>query len=372
MDSRILKIKKRKRVAMTIIKHLIGALKYITLAILALLITQLNHAAPINRSKPKMLLVGAGGKQAQAYFQLLRDQVTFVGFVVRTINEPMATLATTNNIKIVNTIDIALREIDFDVALVSVPHYLHHEITSKLLAHNKAVIKEKPLACNTDDLSFCTNHSHHSSPVLFTIVQRNFQEPFSHAKENLHLIGTPYSFCYNYHMNLKDITTGWRSKQDLAKGGVLLDMGYHVIDMVNVFFGMPTQIQAQFSYCYERMRQEKLEDQAHILFNYDTQKLCGIINISRHYHNREEEFVIEGTDGTLIITPQGYTIYNRNGSLKKEYVSPLTKEDAQLNMLTCYLNNLTNQDFINKHVQHHKNNVALMETIYQNAVGYRS
>jgi predicted dehydrogenase len=317
-------------------------------------------------AKPKMLLVGAGGKQAQMYFKLLQDHVEFVGFVVREINDSISKVATKNNIKIFNKIDIALEELDFDVALVSLPHHLHNEVTTKLLARNKSIIKEKPLAFDSNDLSVYKKNNR--MPAVFTIVQRNFQEPFFKAKQDLHLIGTPYNFRYNYHMNLKDMTAGWRSRHEFAQGGVLLDMGYHVIDIINDFFGVPTKIQTQFSYCYQEMRKEKLEDQAQILFNYGSKNLCGTIDISRHYHTREEEFVIEGTNGVLVITPQGYKIFNRDGSVKKEYITTLSREDERLNMFTCYLENLNNQDFINKHFQHHESNVALIERVYQSDI----
>ncbi|MCL5071080.1 MAG: Gfo/Idh/MocA family oxidoreductase, partial [Actinobacteria bacterium] len=205
------------------------------LAIVIILITsQKNNCSETQFIKPKMLLVGASGKQAQMYFKLLQDHVEFVGFVVREISESISMIAAKNNIRIFNNIDTAIEKVDFNVALVSLPHHLHHEITTKLLKNNKSVIKEKPLACESKDVVLYKKNK--TSSALFTIVQRNFQEPFIKAKEDLHLIGTPYNFQYNYHMNLKDITTGWRSKHEFAKGGVLLDMGYHVIDIINDFF----------------------------------------------------------------------------------------------------------------------------------------
>ncbi|WP_410169425.1 Gfo/Idh/MocA family protein [Acinetobacter haemolyticus] len=49
-------------------------------------------------------------------------------------------------------------------------------------------------------------------------------------------MGKPYALQYDYFLS-HNKTVGWRSKKELACGGVLLDMGYHIIDTINSFFG---------------------------------------------------------------------------------------------------------------------------------------
>ena len=42
--------------------------------------------------------------------------------------------------------------IDFEIAIICLPHYLHKNITLSLLSSNKTIIKEKPLALNYNEI----------------------------------------------------------------------------------------------------------------------------------------------------------------------------------------------------------------------------
>jgi predicted dehydrogenase len=55
-------------------------------------------------------------------------------------------------------------------------------------------------------------------------------------------IGTPFFVDAQYILAVDDPAAGWRGRSDLAGGGCLVDMGYHVIDLLLWYFGLPDRI----------------------------------------------------------------------------------------------------------------------------------
>lgn len=122
--------------------------------------------------------------------------------------------------------------VDFDIALVCVPHTMHAKITLPLLNSGKVVIKEKPLATSIEEANLYNENMN-----LFTIVQKQFNPMFIKGKEKIESIGRIYNYNYSYNLPFAEMTKGWRANFDISQGGVLLDMGYHVLDILLTYFG---------------------------------------------------------------------------------------------------------------------------------------
>ena len=316
--------------------------------------------------KPTVLLVGAGGQQGREYYSLLKDVVQFRGFVIPRPQDSIIKLAAANKIKIYKDLDDALKSDDSEIALVTVPHDLHDIITQKLLKAQKIIIKDKPLALSMPAISRYQQISLPKTPAIFTIVQRHFQEAFVNAKKDLDLIGSPLSFAYKYYLNLPNVTTGWRGEKTRSGGGVIIDMGYHILDVVNDFFGMPTEVRTELGYCFNEMRKEGLEDLADISVTYSS-GLHGSIKLSRHASQKKEEFIINGTKGKMVITPTGYRIFDYGVSKpKKEFATQLPKEKEKLFMFTEFFNNRHNSEFLEKEFKRHVGTTMFIQEIYNN------
>jgi len=330
------------------------------------------------RQKPRAILVGACGKQGQEYFHLLKDTVEFTAFIVsgntqyNTEQHKLLEMAQQNNIAIISGVKglkkaIDLNSIDFTTAFIAIPHHLHEEFTSLLLASNKIIIKEKPLALTYQELYKYSSIAKTEQLPLLTIVQRHFQSSLVEAKKNLHLIGIPLSFSYEYSFDLPQMTAGWRADHIQSGGGVVIDMGYHIIDVVHDFFGMPdlNKTKAIFSFYHNEMLIKKLEDEAIIDLTY-LSGLHGTITLSRH-KTRNEKFIIHGTLGSIEIDPMSYEIRDKNNTILKSYKATQTKQQNKLEMLTSYLENRNNSAYINRELTRHKGNVAIIDHIYTRA-----
>lgn len=315
-----------------------------------------------NSKQHRVILVGAGGKKAMEYYDLLKDHVQFVGFIQPNPRPDIASLSRNERVPLYSDLPSLTKSVKFDGALVAVPHHLHFNYTDQLLRAGKFVIKEKPVGLTGSDLARYRAINPHDTPRLFTVVQRQFQQAFIQAKKDLDGLGPIYAFKYEYCLGLKDDTSGWRAQRAKSGGGVLLDAGYHIVDILHTFFGEPSRNVGQFAYT-SSSRKEKLEDAAILLLSYP-RDIHGVAIISRYGPHKKEIFEVLGERGAAIITPTEYTIYDRQGNMLKNYKSTRSKSDESRDMFLTYLDHVHDNDYIKQELQRHERNMQLIDAIY--------
>jgi|GEM_PF-4030196 len=324
--------------------------------------------------RAKIIVIGATGKQGEEYCDILKDFADIAAFVVSPSfdEQKRVTLAKQLNIPILVGVDglneaIAQQQVNFDTALVTVPHDQHRVFTIPLLQSGKVIIKEKPLAMNYQEfLDYEAACPDSSTIPLLTIVQRRFQPSLEEAKKDIRLIGNPLTFSYDYMFKLPEVTSGWRADKSKSGGGVVLDMGYHPLDVVNDFFGTPDSVEASFDFCYPEMREQDLEDRAVMNFIYPS-GIEGTVQLSRQ-DQAKEEFFIRGTTGTITITPAKYVVHDLGQKLIKSFEPPISPNPKRLikeTMLRAYLNNRFNGPYIAKELARHKNTLRIIDRIYR-------
>jgi predicted dehydrogenase len=295
--------------------------------------------------------------QGNEYYNLLKNKYNICAVVdtnFKTLNERYP------DIKKFATVNDVIKEIDFDAAIIAIPHIYHTSVTIPLILSNKKIIKEKPIAINLIELE---KFKLDDLTDLSIIVQRNFNDVFSKALENLIYLGKIYNFKYEYYLSLDKTTNGWRANFDIARGGVVLDMGYHIIDIILKFFGFPQDYYGVISYCYDYSGYSLLEDSATISFKYNNNQLHGSIHLNRHFYCKKEELTVIGSNGILILNPTSYKIYDRNGNIIQEYEKQLSAD--KLKMFDFYLNPNISNAFLKNHINHHKKIITIIDDIYK-------
>ena len=114
------------------------------------------------------------------------------------------------------------------------------------------------------------------------------------------------------------MTSEWRGKKDLAKGGVLLDMGYHAIDAILNIFPDIQLDDTVFDYHYPQTQGEGLEDEAHLKFS-SHDGLSGSLHLNRHAENKEEIFKIFGTEFNMEVESHEARITDFNGQIVERF-----------------------------------------------------
>lgn len=320
-------------------------------------------------AKKRVVVIGAAGKKGTEYLQALlkRNDIEIPAVVINNNSSPLIEELKNQGTTVIQNgqVNDLIATVPFDIALVSVPHHEHHVITEALLQAGKYIIKEKPLAIAINHAAqYQSTIVNNKITPIYTTVQRDTLPAFVYAKEDLQLLGKPLKFQYDYWFNLPSVTTGWRSKMSTAFGGVILDMGYHAIDVITKFFGLDTpEIESNISYKYQETRDEQLEDYAEIYFNYPTQALSGKLILDRHAKQKRECFTIEGENGIMHINPQGYSIYDLNMQLIKQENYTLNKEDEIIAMFNRAIPYETNAELINQAFLRHMHNMEIIEQI---------
>lgn len=318
--------------------------------------------------KLRVVVIGAAGKKGGEYLNALmkREDIEISAVLINKRTSPIIDELKKQGTKVIQngSIDVLITTIAFEIAVISVPHSEHDLITQALLRAGKFVIKEKPLA-----MTMVQANRYHflieekESPPIFTTVQRDTLPSFVNAREDLSLIGKPIKFDYEYCFNLPTVTTGWRAKNETAGGGVILDMGYHAIDVITKFFGVPNKISSLVGYKYLETAQEELEDSAEIFMGYGF-GLKGRLVLDRHAYDKKEIFKIHGTLGVMSITPQGYQVFNLTGEVIKKVDCQRSKEEEIIAMFRNAIPYHQNLDSINKLFIRNMQNVQIIEAIY--------
>lgn len=315
---------------------------------------------PLSYTRKKIAVVGACGQQAEEYMALLNRDAD----ITHMIDPAFHQLDHANQNAYHNVHDLP-KNLEIDLALICVPHYMHEETVQFFTHRNIPIIKEKPLATDLEQLNILKAAK--TAPIFVT-TQRLFNPVFQWAHKKLSRLGNIFSFEYTYNLAIPTETHGWRAQHDASLGGVVIDMGYHLFDVIVHFFGTPLSLHGQMSFCYDAMKKERLEDAATIIYEAERNqnRLIGSISINRHASQKTESLVIYGEKGQMVIQPKIVELYDRKGGLADTFLLDPTF-NPKLDMLNTYMQHLENPRYQAQHFNHHSQVVACVDQFYQAA-----
>ena len=191
---------------------------------------------------------------------------------------------------------LLLEELSLDVLFVCVPTYVAAEITIAGLEKGLHVFCEKPPACTLEEmkrivdvekkypdlkLKYGFNHRYHDSVI--------------EAKDIID------SGRYGELMSLRGVygksrmiplLGGWRSKKAYAGGGILLDQGIHMMDMIRYFSGEYEEVK---SFITNDFWKHDVEDNAYIIMrNKEGQVAMMHSTATQWQHIFRLELVLKG------------------------------------------------------------------------------
>ncbi|MFJ8002714.1 Gfo/Idh/MocA family protein [Streptomyces sp. NPDC096310] len=193
-----------------------------------------------------------------------------------------------------------LEEVRSDFAVVAVPHHADREVIGACAAAGVHVMKEKPFATSPAEAAELVALCGRAGIELMVAVQRRFHPLYTAAVPLLERIGRPYLVEGRYTFHCPDPAAGWRGRVALAGGGALMDMGYHLIDLLIWYLGLPDRVPADTSAAARPDAQYDAEDTALVHLAYDC-GLYGSLLVSRSAGPKSEHLTVTGPHGTVVI-----------------------------------------------------------------------
>lgn len=220
-----------------------------------------------------------------------------------------------NQVPIVDDVE-KLAESNLDAVYITTPIPSHFSIAKiiyeKEIARNLFI--EKTLASSYEEAKQLYELAKRFRSVNMVGYMRRFAVTFKKAKELLEedAIGHVNSFkAYAFSSDFYESKKGLKAPG--ARGGVLEDLGYHVIDIALWFFGDLKISSAKLGFIIGN----DSEDSAHFEIR-NSRNVEGVFDISwcmKNYRMPEVGLTISGSGGTLLVSDDKVELRPNNGSL---------------------------------------------------------
>ena len=281
----------------------------------------------------KAAVIGLGHQALKGHLPGLVDsQFAQLAAVCDTDPGKVAAQAQQHNVPGFTDIRILLEDVRPDFTIVAVPHHAGREVVETCAAAGVHVMKEKPFAISPAEAAELVALCDKTGIELMVTVQRRFHPVYAAAVQLFEQIGQPYLVEGRYTFPCPDPAAGWRSRASLAGGGALMDMGYHLIDLLIWYLGLPDRVLASTSTAARPDAQYDAEDTALVHLAYDS-GLYGSLLISRSAAPKTEQLTVLGTHGTVVIERGHLRRLTPDGRL----IESLTNEPAWSTVATAQI-----------------------------------
>ncbi|WP_037913286.1 Gfo/Idh/MocA family protein [Actinacidiphila yeochonensis] len=208
-----------------------------------------------------------------------------------------------------------------DFVIVAVPHHAGRAVIKECAKRGVHVLKEKPFATSLAEARELAQICQAGQIELMVTLQRRFNPIYTSVLGLLDQIGTPFLIDGQYTFHTDHPGAGWRGDIKQAGGGCIIDMGYHLIDLLLWYFGLPNRILAEFSAAAVPGAGYDAEDTAVIQLGYDTD-LYGSVLLSRWAAPKTEKLRVVGTRGSVLLTKGQVQRLDLNGTVVEELARP--------------------------------------------------
>ncbi|MGM0879024.1 MAG: Gfo/Idh/MocA family protein [Bacillota bacterium] len=267
-----------------------------------------------------------------------------------------------NNVVHFNDHHDMLEQIPMDAVIVCSPHTLHFKQVMDAMNHNCHVLIEKPMACSLVEAEQLIEAAKKANRVLQVSYQRHFEPAFLYIHEAISngTIGNLTSVTASLYQEWIHLSSGtWRQNPSLSGGGMLMDSGSHIIDVLLWTTGLkPVEVESKLE-----KHHSSVEIDSFTSIRFENNVVAGL-NIVGNAPCWHETYVFCGENGAIFYD-------NGNIVVRKLGKAPMKPELPQ---------QTTNSDksFIDSILGFHdvmvpgafaKEVVKLSELIYQSA-GY--
>ena len=208
---------------------------------------------------------------------------------------------------------------ELDGVILALPHHVYMKEWDYILQLGVPVLKEKPLGRNVAEAIHFLHKAHKRDIVVMTAVQRRYHSAYRELRE---LIVEPWSvvrsmrIIYNLGRPQSESGRGWRKDTQKSGGGMLLDAGYHMMDLVQFLVGTGHLVSATLTkdVCGREVPCGREDDEDHCYLTVCKDSM--LISIECHRYGEKVEHVFVDTEHESDRENGGIELERRNEMFK--------------------------------------------------------
>lgn len=207
-----------------------------------------------------------------------------------------------------------------DAVVICSPHALHYGQASDALSAGAHVLIEKPMTCSSAEAERLIALANRTGRVLQISYQRHFQPEYEYIRRIVAegAVGRLTSVTASLYQGWLRGTAGtWRQIPELSGGGMLMDSGSHIIDMLLWTTGL--QPAGAKSTVHRQGAPVEIDSFSSIVFEEGAVAGLNVIGHAPVWH---ETFVYSGEEGGIYLENGNIRLF-RSGRGKEGFVPEL-------------------------------------------------
>ena len=199
---------------------------------------------------------------------------------------------------------------DIDAAIITTPVHLHVPIAIECAKRNVHYFCEKPLSIDGESAAELLRLTRKNDVISMVGYMMRYLDTFREGKRILDsgVLGDLIMFNSSIYVGqLFKKGKGWRYDKEKSGGGVLMNQGSHLVDLLLWYFGKAKRVSGNLIHQYAG----SVEDFAHGNFEFEN-GLKGWMDTAwskRHHRLVDSEINIQGENGTLEVTDDEVKIF---------------------------------------------------------------
>lgn len=181
-----------------------------------------------------------------------------------------------------------------DLVVIASPHATHFPIAKSALEAGKHVVIDKPMTVSVEEADELIRLAAAQGGILSAFHNRRWDSDYLTVREIMPRLGNISLFEANWDRFRPALREGWRERPDAA-GGLLNDLGPHMIDQALQLFGWPDAVEADVTTQFEG---RSVDDYFALTFHCGRLRVC--LRSSTLIAAPRPRFAIHGTDGSFV------------------------------------------------------------------------
>ena len=187
---------------------------------------------------------------------------------------------------------------DLDLIVVATPNATHVELAIAALEAGHDVVVDKPFAATAAEAQRVVDTASDTGGILSVYQNRRYDSDFRTVEKVLSSgqLGVVYTFESRFERWRPTLSGGWRERADpLQAGGLLYDLGPHLIDQFLVLFGMPHSVYAEI-----RTQRSSAQVDDDVFLSLHAESVIGHLWLSAVAADAGPRFRILGSAGAFV------------------------------------------------------------------------